>query len=91
MIPALRNLHRLRIAGSRHAVHQPVLMTDPARPPARQVAAERFGFASALERIASAFLDQRVRHWIVLMEYGIPGANLNGRPHGGAPRAPPAP
>ena len=60
MIPALRNLQRLRIAGSRHAVHQPVLMVYPARPPARQIAAERFGFAVDLERIAPAFLDQRV-------------------------------
>jgi hypothetical protein len=48
LIPALRDLQRLRIAAGRHAVHQPVLMIDPARPPARQIAAERFGFAGAL-------------------------------------------
>lgn len=91
MIPALRDLQGLRIAAARHTVHQPVLMVDPARPPARQVAAERFGFAGAFERMAAAFLDQRVWHWIVVMEYGIPGANLNGRPHGDAQRARPAP
>ena len=61
MIPTLRNLQRLSIAAARHAVHQPVFMVDPARPPARQVAAEGFGFAGALERIASTFLDQRVQ------------------------------
>ena len=61
MIPALRDLQRLRIAASRHAVHESVLMADPARPPARQIATERFGFAGALERMASAFLNQRVQ------------------------------
>ena len=61
MIPALRNLHRLSVTTSRHAVNQPMLMVDPARPPARQIAAERFGFAGAFERMAAAFLDQRVQ------------------------------
>jgi len=61
MIPALRDLQRLRIAASRHAVHESVLVADPARPPARQIAAERFGFAGALERMPAAFLDQRVQ------------------------------
>jgi len=61
MIPALRYLQRLRIAASRHAVYESVLMVDPARPPARQIAAERFGFAGAVERMAAAFLDQRVQ------------------------------
>lgn len=60
MIPALRDLQRLRIAASRHAVHESVLVADPARPPARQIAAERFGLARTFEGIASAFLDQRV-------------------------------
>ena len=61
MIPALRDLQGLRIAAARHAVYQSVLMVDPARPPARQIAAERFGFAGALERMAAAFFDQRVQ------------------------------
>jgi hypothetical protein len=91
MIPALRDLQRLCIAAPRHAVHKPLLPSNPARPPARRIATEGVGFASALERIASAFLDQHVRHWIVVMEYGIPGANLTDKPHGDAPRAPPAP
>jgi len=37
-----------------------MLVADPARPPARQVAAERLGLAGALERVAATFLDQRV-------------------------------
>ena len=68
MIPALRNLHRLRVTTSHHAVNQPMLMVDPARPPARQIAAERFGFAGALERMAAAFLDQRVQ---LVEQFGI--------------------
>jgi hypothetical protein len=36
-------------------------MIYPARPPARRIAAERFGFAGAFERMAAAFLDQRVQ------------------------------
>jgi len=61
MIPALRNLQRLRIAPSRHAVHDSVLMADPARPPTRQIAAERLGFARTFEGIVATFLDQRVQ------------------------------
>lgn len=61
MIPTLRNLHPLRVTTSRHAVNQPMLMVDPARPPPRQITAERFGFAGAFERTAAAFLDQRVQ------------------------------
>jgi len=37
-----------------------MLVADPPRPPARQVAAERLGLARALERVTAAFLDQRV-------------------------------
>ena len=91
MIPALSDLQGLRIAAARPAVHQPVFMVDPARPPARQFAAERFGLAGAVERSTSTFLDQRVRPWIVVMEYRIPGANLNGKPRADAQRARPAP
>ena len=39
MIPARHHLQRLSIAAARHAIHQPVLLTDPPRPPARQIAA----------------------------------------------------
>lgn len=61
MIPALRHLQRLRLPTARHAIHQPVLLIDPPRPPARQIAAERLGLAGALERMAAAFLDQGVQ------------------------------
>ena len=34
MIPALRHLQHLILAASRHAIHQPMLVIDPPRPPA---------------------------------------------------------
>jgi hypothetical protein len=60
MIPALRDLQRLRIATAAHPVHQPMFAIDPARPPAGQVAAERPGLAGAGKRVTLAFLDQRI-------------------------------
>ncbi|MEA3033073.1 MAG: hypothetical protein QOH86_1089 [Sphingomonadales bacterium] len=38
MIPALRYLQGLLLPRPRHPVHQPVLVVDPARPPAGKVA-----------------------------------------------------
>ena len=60
MIPALRHLQRLLVALADDAIHQPVFLIDPPRPPARQIAAQRFGLAGALERVAAAFFDQGV-------------------------------
>lgn len=60
MIPALRHLDRLPLALARHAVDQALFAADPARPPAREVAAERFGLAGAPEGVAAAFFEEGV-------------------------------
>jgi hypothetical protein len=61
MMPALRHLQRLLLAAPRHPVHHAMLLVDPARPPAWQIAAQRLGLARSLERVPAAFLDQAVR------------------------------
>jgi hypothetical protein len=56
--PALCNFDPLIDAAfSRYPITQPVLVTDPASPPAGQVAAKRFGLANAGKRIASDIGD----------------------------------
>lgn len=60
MPPASRHLHLLRLARARHAIHQPVLVRDPARPPPGAVALQRLRLAEPLERGAANVLDQGV-------------------------------
>lgn len=70
MIPALRHIQRLRIALAADAIDQSVFAADPAGPPARKVAAQRFGLAGALERVAAAFGDQGIQ---LCEHFGIVG------------------
>ena len=56
MITALDNL-QCRVG---HAVDQPMLTVDAARPIARKIAFQRFGFAGAFKRMTQAFFDQGV-------------------------------
>ena len=61
---------------------------DAARPPARQIAAERFGLAGPAKGIAHAFLEQRVDPVDNLGFLGLkrdilpPGAGREGDIHG---------
>jgi hypothetical protein len=80
MIPALRDLKRLRIALARHPIYQPMLAVDPAGPPAGQIAAERFRLAGAAERIAHAFLDQRIDAFEALPVVALPAEIVIPRP-----------
>ena len=72
MIPALRHVERLARALARHPNHQPMFPVDAARPPARQVAAERFGLAGPAKGVAHAFLEQRVDPFERLAALGLP-------------------
>ena len=61
MIPAPRHLERMIRALARHPNHQPMPAVDPPRPPARQIATERFGLAHACEARTVAKANRRIR------------------------------
>ena len=61
MVPALGDFELLGGALAGHPVDQPVFQRDPTRPPALQIAAQRFGLAGPAEGTAQALLDQAVQ------------------------------
>jgi len=60
MVSALRHLQHLLRATTGNPINKPMLVTDPARPPACQIPSKRLRLPRTLERMPATFLNQRV-------------------------------